>query len=220
MAGKKLQPVTGPKLDAFTRISQFMTGKAVTLNADEETILHRWIYTDQVMRANKLTTDEICTDLEKKFHIHKSTALGDIRNTQKLFAMSRSINKQYVGHLHLERINKDIEDLRERLFFQDGPVDGVKVSRVPDGKEMMALARLHEAYNHALQNMPVEQKADKMPPPIFNFNLVAGEISTTMTLSESMEEADKMLMLGDAYIDHEDLPPGDGELHSDPSEPK
>lgn len=209
-------PVKGPKMDAFTRISQFMTGKPVTLNADEETILNRWIYTDQVMRANRMTTDEVCTDLESKFHIHKSTALGDIRNAQKLFALSRSINKQYVGHLHLERINKDIEDLRERLFWQPGPVDGVKVSRVPDGKEMMALARLHEAYNHALQALPSEQKADKMPPPIFNFNLVGGDIPTTMTLDEAIDQADKLLTPGD-YLDHEMLDQDDPENQTDPT---
>lgn len=207
MSKNKLQVVVPPKKDAFTRISQFMTGKAVVLSADEETILNRWITVDKWLRQNKHTTDEICALVEKDFSVSKFTALNDIRNTQKLFALARSVNKKYVGHIHLERINKDIEDMRDRIFYQDGPVDGVKVARVPDAKEMVALARLHEAYTDALNKMPEDAKKDVMPPPIFNFNLVGGEVTTTMTLPDALNAADEMLNGTGDYIDHEVVPP-------------
>lgn len=202
---KGMDLVKPPKADAFTRISQFMTGKGVVLSAEEETILNRWIVTDQWMRQNKLTTDEICDKLQTDFAISRFTALGDIRHAQKLFAMSRMVNKQYVGHLHLERINKDIEELRERIFWEENKeLPGVKIPRVPDPKEMAALARMHEAYTHILNSMPDGQKADAMPPPVFVFNLVGKEIKTTMDIEEALNAADNMIN-GTEYTDFEDL---------------
>lgn len=196
-----------PKMDAFTRIQQYLSGHNIVLTADEENILLRWQVADGHMRKNRMSTDEVCEALQTQFDISKFTALADIRNTQKLFAGARTINKKYVGHLHLERINKDIEDLRERIFFYEkDDMPGIKFPRVPDSKEMMSLARMHEAYTHIFNSLPETERSDAMPPPVFVFNLVAGEIKPTMDLSNALDAADQMISGAD-YIDHEDLPP-------------
>lgn len=196
------------KMDAFTRISGFMTGKAVTLTSDEETILHRWIVCDGWMRQNSLTTDEICDKLRSDFKVSQFTALQDIKNAQKLFAMARSINKQYTGHLNLERINKDIQDARDRLFWYEDDETNTKVSRIPDAKELAALAKLYQAYNEAFKLLPDEQPDQDKGVPVFNFNLMQGQqIIVGTPLDQALMEADQMLLDQGDEIDFEMLPP-------------
>jgi hypothetical protein len=195
------------KREAFTAIADFMSNKPVILTSEEETILNRWIVADGWFRQNKLTSDDIADKLVADFGVSKFTALNDIRNAQKLFALTRTINKRYVNHLHLERINRDVEETRDRLFFMDGPVPGTKVSRIPDAKELMALARLHEAYTNCFNSLPETEKANVLPPPVFVFNQVGGTgISPTMDLNAALAAADSFITAADEYIDHEDLP--------------
>lgn len=203
-------PAPKDKSDAFTRISKYMTGAAITLTSDEETILRRWEKCDHLLRQNRLTTDELVAHLKDQFFISDWTALGDIRNTQKLFGMARVINKKYVGHLHLERINRDIEAMRDRIFwYEDDDMPGVKKSRVPDAKEMAALAKLHQVYSETLNMLPEQERPEAMPPPKFVFNLVGSAITSTMDLDKALQKADELITGIGEEIDYEQLPPDD-----------
>jgi hypothetical protein len=189
----KLKPVVAPKTDAFSMIVKYMQDPgAVELTADAERMLKRLMYCDTLLRSNRKTSDEIMTDLQETFVISQFTALRDIKNCQKLFGQARQVNKQYLAHLHLERINKDIEDARDRLFFyEDEDLPGVMRRRTPDAKELAALAKLHQAYSFTLNTAPEEKGQDILPPPIFNFTQVV--INTGMTPAQAMAAADQYL---------------------------
>jgi hypothetical protein len=205
MGDKKL-PVLPPKKDAFSRIVQFMTKGDIALTAEEETILHRWIATDGYLRANKHSTDEIVNALMTAYSISQFTAMSDIRQAQRLFASARSINKKYLGHIHLERINRDIEEARDRIFFVTDDETNVKTRVFPDAKELAALARLHDSYTYTLNSLPEDQTKETMPPPIFIFNLMAGQsIDTGMTFDDAVAKADKFISAEN--IDFEMMPP-------------
>ena len=191
--GDKLQPVNGPKNDAFSMLIKYVQDPgAVELTADAEKLLKRLMFADAKMRSRKHTEDEIMNELMVTFSISEWTAMKDIKNAQKLFAKARTINKEYFANLHLERINKDIEDARECLFwYEDDDMPGVKKSRVPDAKELAALAKLHHVYSYTLHNAPEEKASDTQPPPIFNFSMVV--INTGMNVQDAMAAADKIL---------------------------
>lgn len=190
--GDKLQPVNGPKNDAFSLLVKYIQDPAMELTADAERLLQRLMFADAKMRSRKLTDDEVMQELQTTFSISEWTALKDIKQAQKLFAKARTINKEYFANLHLERINKDIEDARERLFYyEDEKIPGVKLPRTPDAKELAALAKLHHVYSYTLHNAPEEKSGDTQPPPIFNFSMVV--INTGMNVQDALAAADKML---------------------------
>lgn len=221
--GNKLQLVQSPKGDAFSNIVKFMTGNndgTLVLSPDEEKMLSRLCAADALMRSNKHTSDAICKQLQADFAISEFTALKDLKNAQKLFSQAREINKKYLAHLHLERINADIEAARDRLFYEENPgMPGVKFARTPDAKELAALAKLHDAYNNTLKAAPSDEVKEVLPPPIFIFNLIKGqEIETTLTVEQAMQEADELLQLPGAselYADYEVMQDGDDGSDSD-----
>lgn len=195
--GDKLKPVNGPKTDAFNLLVRYMQdpGGSIELTSDAEKMLKRLMYADAKMKTRKFTEQEVTDDMMTTFAISEFTAIRDIKNTQKLFAAARSINKQYLAHLHLERINQDIEDARERLFwYEDDAMPGIKKSRVPDAKELAALAKLHHAYSFTLNTAPEEKGKDILPPPVFNFILVKGAtIDSGMSVQDALSFADQYL---------------------------
>jgi hypothetical protein len=191
--GDKLQPVNGPKHDAFSMLTKYIQDPgALELTADAERLLKRLMFADTLMKTRKHTEGEVMTQLMETFSISEFTAIKDIKQAQKLFAQARSINKQYYAHLHLERINQDIEQARDALFFyEDDDMPGVKRARVPDAKELAALAKLHHAYSFTLNTAPEEKGQDTLPPPVFNFSMVV--INTGMNVQDAMAAADKLL---------------------------
>lgn len=215
MAKKDTQrglPAPKEKGDAFTRIAKYMTGGSITLTSAEETILNRWTQVDALMRQNKLTTDELVAHIKQTFIVSDWTALGDIKNTQRLFGMARVINKRYVGHIHLERINRDIEEIRDRIFWEWDDELNVKKSRMPDAKEMAALAKMHQVYTETWDAMPEQERADAMPPPKFVFNLVGAGIAASTTLDDALAQADAIITGGGEILDFEEITPiGDDE---------
>jgi hypothetical protein len=191
--GNKLQAVTVAKGDAFSIIKKYLADPdAVQLTADAENMLKRLMYCDALFRQNQKTTEEIKRDLQETFIISEFTAMRDISNTQKLFATARAINKTYLAHIHLERINRDIENFRDRIFFyEDDDMPGVKRPTVPDAKEVAALAKLEQVYSQTLDMIQDEKPGAATPPPIFNFTQVV--MNTGMTVQDAMAQADAML---------------------------
>jgi hypothetical protein len=207
----QLLPSDKQKGDAFSLLVKYVQDPAaIELTSDAEKLLKRLMFADAKMKTRKFTEEEVINELMATFTISEFTALRDIKQAQKLFVAARGINKQYFSHLHLERINKDIEDTRDRLFWEENDeMPGVKFPRVPDAKELAALARLHQAYSFTLNTAPEEKGQDVLPPPVFNFSQVV--INTGMSVEQAMKEADSLLNgaptpseLKDYYQDAED----------------
>lgn len=178
------------KRPAFVAIRKFMCDGDVKLHVEEEAILNRWIYCDALLREKEKNEEQIIDDLVQKFTISPFTARQDITNTQRLFADARKINKKYLIHHHLQRIDEDIQRLR-KAFFQDRK--GLK--SVPDAKELSAYAKLMEAYTYTLNSIPEEIQVDKQPPPIFQFILAPGQvIEKPMQIEDAMQKADEILL--------------------------
>ena len=183
--GEKLKLLVLEKKDAFSRIVRFMTKADITLNADEEVILDRWVYCDVQLRQGVKTQDEIVQDLCKQFSISKFTAINDINHTQRLFERARQASKKYLGHIHLDRINQDISRLRDKVYKDD---------RKPNDDELQTLAKLYDTYTKALLALPDEQIADKQPPPLFIFNLAPGQqLGELPSADEAMKAADDII---------------------------
>lgn len=182
------------KRDAFVAIRRFMLDGDVTLKVEEEQILNRWIYCDALLRAKEDNEDGIIKKIVEKFEVSTFTARNDIANTQKLFADARKINKKYLIHHHLQRIDEDIQKIRKKLFSTI-TVGGKQVDCVPDYKEMAAYAKLLESYTYTLNSMPEDVQDNKQPPPIFQFVLAPGQvIESHLNPDEAIKKADEILM--------------------------
>jgi len=184
------------KREAFTAILRFMTKEDVSLTIEEEKILGRWIFCDALLRQKLYNEDTIIEKLIEAYTISKFTARNDINYTQRLFSKSRSLIKKYLIHLHLERIDSDIQNARQRIFTTDiDEKTGKVVFNSADPKELIALAKLHEVYTYTLNSIPEEQDKDIMPPPIFQFILAPGQvINRAMELEEALKKADIIIM--------------------------
>jgi hypothetical protein len=178
------------KRDGFVAIKRFLMDGDVVLKVEEEAILNRWIYADALMRAKEMNEEQMIRDIAEKFDISVHTSRGDIQNAQRLFADARKVNKKYLIHHHLQRIDEDIQKIRKKLFRGDGDT-----SKIPDSKEMAALAKLFETYTYTLNSIPDEEAADKQPPPVFIFKLAPGQtIEAPLEIDDAVSMADEILM--------------------------
>lgn len=188
-------PAVVEKKDAFSRILRFLTLSDVTLNGAEEKILDRWIYCDAMMRQGVKTREEMVDDIKEKWGVSRFTAENDINQTQRLFERSRKASKKYLGHIHLERINQDIQRFRAVIFGTYEDEKGKMQQRCPCEKELTALSRMEDSYTKALDALPDEDVADKQPPPIFNFNMAPGQqLEGVLSPEEAIKAADTILM--------------------------
>lgn len=192
-----------PKVrDAYTAIQRFMTEGGVTLKADEEKILNRWIYVDGLLKAKELDEDGMIKAIVANYHISEWTARTDISNTQKLFANARKVNKRYLIHHHLERMDKDIQYIRQRMFSKIKDDDGTEYEPSIDAKELAAYAKMMEAYTYALNSVPDETVADKQPPPIFQFILAPGQmLDKPLELDDAIRMADELIKNSDGVYE-------------------
>jgi hypothetical protein len=183
------------KRDAFTAIKRFMIDADVELRKEENEILNRWFFCDALLRAKSDDEAGIMQKIKDQFNVSIYTARNDIYFTQKLFGECRKINKKYLYHEHLARIDRDIEKIRKALFrkYKDDET-GEEYEESPDAKEIMALAKLHESYTYTLNCIPEEQQEDKQPPPIFQFILAPGQmIERPMQIEDALSKADKII---------------------------
>jgi len=182
------------KRPAMVAIRKFMVDGDIKLHVEEEATLNRWIYCDALLKSKEKNEDEIIKDLCEKFNTTSFTARQDIVNTQKLFADARKLNKKYLIHLHLQRIDEDIQKLR-KSFFQEVTFNGKPTQKVPDAKELAAYAKLMEAYTYTLNSIPEDAQSDKLPPPIFQFVLAPGQvIEKPLNIEDALSKADSILL--------------------------
>lgn len=182
------------KREAYVAIRRFMIDGDVTLREEEEKILNRWIFTDALLRAKEENEDGVIAKIVEQYNVSPYTARNDIYYTQRLFADSRKIVKKYLIHHHLDRIDRDIQLIRNKLFSVDVEKDGTKTQCIPDAKEIAALAKLHETYTYTLNSMPEDLIEDKQPPPIFQFILAPGQvIERPLMLEEALKKSDEIL---------------------------
>jgi hypothetical protein len=183
------------KREAFAAISRFMCYGDVTLKVEEENILNRWIYCDALLKAKEDDEETITGKISDKFKVSTFTARNDIAYTQRLFAAARKLNKKYLIHLHLDRIDRDIQLIRKTLFKTEMGDDGKVTQCLPDAKEMAALAKLLETYTYTLNSIPEDMQLDMQPPPIFQFILAPGQvIEMPIPLDDAMQKADAILL--------------------------
>jgi hypothetical protein len=202
---KQLEPK-----DSKSNIIKFLAGEDILLSSKDEQILARWEFVNDHLIKKEKDWKEIRELVTLRFHVSKFTAENDIVNAQEVFGITRKINKKYLFHLHLDRIDRDIETIRKAIMFYEDK-DGKKIPRVPDGKEIAALAKLHESYTYALNVAPDDVDRKKLPPPIFVFKLPDGQdIPQPMSFDQAMKEAGE-------YIPHEDLTNGKPTIQPDGS---
>jgi hypothetical protein len=196
------------KSDAKTRIGKFLAGEKILLSSEEEKILTRWEAANELLIAKEKTWLEIRNHISSTYSVSRFTAENDICNAQEVFGSNRKINKRFLLHLHLDRMDRDIERIREGLFFTEDDETDVKFSRTPDAKEIAALARLSEAYTYTLNSIPEDADRTKLPPPIYVFKLPDGvSITQPMTVEAAMQAADE-------YITFEEVTNGTTSIQS------
>lgn len=191
--------------DAKTRISKFLSGEKVLLNSEEEKILARWEHASELLIKKEKSWVEIRDSLAFQFVVSKYTAENDIINAQEVFGTTRKINKRFLLHLHLDRMDRDIERIRAGLFFYKDN-KGKVTEKTPNAKEIAALARLAEAYTYTVNSIPDDIDRSKLPPPIMMFRLPEGiSMNLPMTIEEAMRQADQ-------FIEFEDLTNGTNDI--------
>lgn len=170
MSKKDRSILVPEKKDAFTRILRFMTKADITLAADEERILDRWIFVDVLLRLRTKLHEEIVEEVVKRWGVSKFTAINDINFTQRLFERSRQMSKKYLLHQHIEHIGQLIAGTKK-----------------PD-------PRLLDSYTKAIMAIPEEVVGEKQPPPVFIFNVAPGQtLDGVMDKDEALAAADAMI---------------------------
>ncbi|MGN6420835.1 MAG: hypothetical protein ACTHMC_25215 [Pseudobacter sp.] len=207
--------------DAKSRITKYLAGDKIQLNSEEEKILTRWEFAYDLMVAKEKNWVEIRDKIAFKFAVSKFTAENDISNTQEVFGTNRKINKRFVLHLHLDRMDVDIERIRKGLFFSKDE-DGKLQPCTPDAKEIAALAKFAEAYTYTVNCIPDDVDRSKLPPPLFIFNLPEGAaLVPPMTLEQALTKADEYIEFQDLSHEQSDIQPdgstGSGEDPADPA---
>lgn len=182
------------KLDAKQRIEKMLAGEDILLSSEEEKILARWEFADKLLAAKELSWDEIRVSLVEQFGISRFTAENDIAHAQEVFGRAKRISKRYLLHLHIERLDRDIERMRKALFGTYTDEDGKVWPTTPDSKELAALAKLHDAYTEALNSIPEDNAKVTLPPPVLIFNLPAGvSLPNVMSFDDAMKAADEYI---------------------------
>jgi transcriptional regulator with XRE-family HTH domain len=175
------------KKDAKSRIVRFLTKTDITLNSEEEKILARWEKADFLMRQGMAYTD-IILKLTGDFQISKFTADNDISSAQEVFARSRKLNKRYLAHLHLEDIMQDLKLIRKKLFkLENGE------QTIPDEKEMMALAKLHDSYTRQLNAIPDDIQHSDVQKPVIIFELAGAPVEVPMDVAKAWLLSEKFI---------------------------
>lgn len=206
--------------DAKTKITKFLAGEKILLSSEEEKILARWEFANEQLIKKDKSWADIRELIVLRFIVSKFTAENDIVNSQEVFGSTRKINKRYLLHLHLDRMDRDIERVRAGLFFGKDE-DGKVYNLTPDAKEIAALAKLHESYTYALNSIPEDIDRSKLPPPIFVFKLPEGvTITRPMSIEDALKAADEFLTYEDVTGTTDIQPDGsasEGEGDADPS---
>jgi len=148
---------------------------------------------DHLMR-NHIDHADIVLKITGKFGISKHTAETDISYAQEVFSRSRRINKQYMMHLQLQRIDKFISHMEKQFYSVDE-------KRPVNEKMVQAMAKLYETYTYTINSLPDSQAAVPLPPPIFNFMLPPGVQLPGMSFTDALQAAD--LLITD--IEHESI---------------
>jgi transcriptional regulator with XRE-family HTH domain len=175
------------KKDAKSRIVRFLTKTDITLNSEEEKILARWEKADFLMRQGMAYAD-IILKLTGDFQISKFTADNDISSAQEVFARSRKLNKRYLAHLHLEDIMQDLKLIRKKLFkLENGE------QTIPDEKEMMALAKLHDSYTRQLNAIPDDIQHSDVQKPVIIFELAGAPVEVPMDVAKAWLLSEKFI---------------------------
>ena len=196
------------KKDAFSRILRWYSKSDITLSAEEEGILTRWIHVDALLRDGSKDEAQIIVDVKEKFGVSSFTAQRDIDNAQQLFGRCRQVSKKYLLDLHRQNIERDLNRIRKNMFTYVDK-DGKVSERQPDDKEITALAKMSDTYTKAVVALPDDQLEDPMPPPRFIFLLAPGQ---KIEVGMSVDEA---ALLADAI---EDLREVDGVYQSEEDE--
>jgi hypothetical protein len=177
------------KRDFKTKIIRFLTDEDPSpLSSDEEKVLARWEKADFFMRQH-MEWNAIILELTRIFAISKFTAESDIASAQEVFGRSRKINKKYIVHLHMQRIEKFITCLEDKIY-------NVKNEDAwhPDAKEISAMAKLYEVLTYTANSLPTEIVKKNMPPPVMIFNLAAGKgIDPPMSVEAAILAADDLI---------------------------
>jgi len=190
------------KTDAKARIIRYLTKSDITLNAEEETILARWEHIDFLQRVGTAYEDIVLKHTHK-FNISKFTTNNDITASQEVFARSRKLNKRYLAHLHLEEMREDLKKIRDSLFVYD---EETKKPIPLSTKEIMALARMHEAMTYQINSLPEDQQVSDVPKPVTVYQLVG------VTNMPQLMDVNKALELSEKFING--LPIAE-EIHDD-----
>lgn len=172
--------------DFKSKIVKYLTeDNPAPLGAEEEKALARWEHADFLMRQH-LERNDIILKLTHKFTISKFTADNDITNAQEVFSLSRRLNKAYIVHLNLQRIEKFIGFLEKKMYKDE--------DWRPDAKEIMAMAKLYEVHTYTANSIPQAPIKANLPPPIMNFFLVGQKpMDQPMTYEQAIEEADHFI---------------------------
>ncbi len=171
--------------DFKTSIIRYLTDESPgALSSEEEKVLARWEHADFLLRQH-LEWNDIILKIIAKFSVSKFTAENDIANAQEVFARSRRLNKKYIVHLNLQRIEKFIAFVEKKLFADD---------ELPDAKTIAAVAKLYETHTYTANSIPAEVVKTSLPPPVMNFYLVnRATLTQPMSVEEAIREADNLI---------------------------
>jgi hypothetical protein len=174
------------KNTSFDKIMRFMSDGDVVLSANDEEILHRWIFCHKQMLQRKFTEVQIIDKIVENFGISSYTARNDIYQAQALFGSTIKANKKYLLYNHAENILLTIEK-----FSNDKSLKSL-------------LPKLFDSYTKAVSAIPEEINRDKQPPPMMNFFILPGQqVTSVKTFEEALANLTGKNNTID--IDHEDI---------------
>lgn len=127
----------------------------VELNDEQQEMLDRWNFCDNLTRSGKYKKKEIEKMIMKKFNVGISTARTDVRHTEEVFGASLKMSKNYLLAVHRDRIDDFIVDLKRLGMWNEIP-------------------KLFDSYTKAVMAMPEKVEEHAVPVPLI-FNITESQ---------------------------------------------
>lgn len=170
----KLERHKGPnKLSNLEAVQRYIHHQDISLNSEQEQLLHRLQFADEKIRSRKFGRDEIITALRTRFGISKWRAEVDITEAHSVFGQTRRINKNYLMAQHLEDVARHIK-LAE------------------SAKRLDLLPKLNDNYTYALNSLPSDNELNKHAPAKIIF-VIKGFDEKKKNIDELLSEVDELL---------------------------
>lgn len=165
---------TSGALKSRERIMSFLGGGEVVLTDQEEKMLQRWEFADDLIRSRQYGRAQIVHMVAEKFSVSRALANKDIGDTHFVFGSTIKYNKNYLLILHIDECDK---------FIRDNSGDDEKLDVV---------MKMYDIRRKYVEMLDRDHAANDMPPVAIQF-VMNDESKMAISFEDALASAKQMI---------------------------